>query len=233
MRPTVIFGGKSFSDFEAFIAESNMFDSPVRSVESIKIPGRNGTLHISDGSFMNFTHNVRMYIPVSFITNAHGLRNYLLSKDGYCRYEETQNPEEYRMARFIDRFAPELSNPRAGYFTLSFDCKPQRFLKSGEQVVGFETNSTIYNPTEYEAKPLIRVYGAGYLGVGNNTIQISRGAVSYIDIDCDIMDCYEGTANRNNLITMTQFPDLPPGPSGIVLGEGITRVEITPRWWRI
>ena len=94
-------------------------------------------------------------------------------------------------------------------------------------------SGTISNPTLFEAKPLIRVYGTGKLEVGSETITISKGATEYIDIDCDIQDCYEGSENRNGLVTLTDFPTLASGDTGIKLGSGITKVEITPRWWTV
>ena len=85
----------------------------------------------------------------------------------------------------------------------------------------------------FDAKPLIRVYGVGELGIGSETITITKGATEYIDIDCDIQDCYEGLENRNGLVSLTDFPTLPSGNTGITLGTGITKVEITPRWWTL
>lgn len=81
------------------------------------------------------------------------------------------------------------------------------------------------------AKPLIRVYGKGIVQIGKQTIEILKAPTEYIDIDCDIQDCFEGTVNRNSYVSLTDFPVLGPGSNGITLGTGITKVEITPRWW--
>ena len=95
----------------------------------------------------------------------------------------------------------------------------------------FTSNGSIENPTEFESKPLLRVYGTGTLGIGSQSITISQADV-YTDIDCEMMDCFKGTANKNANVSFSDynFPTLMPGTNGISL-TGITKVEITPRWW--
>ena len=62
-------------------------------------------------------------------------------------------------------------------------------------------------------------------------------ASSYTDIDCDICECYRGSLadNRNSYVKLLSgsFPTLKAGTSGVTLGSGITRIVITPRWWKL
>ena len=123
---------------------------------------------------------------------------------------------------------------RTGMFTLEFDCKPQRFLKSGEEPVEFTANGILYNRTMQNAKPLLRVYGtgAGTVGIGSETITIS--AIStYVDIDCEIMDAYKGAVNCNGNVSFTDDIVLGPGENNISKSGNISKVVITPRWWII
>jgi phage-related protein len=121
----------------------------------------------------------------------------------------------------------------AGEFKLSFDCKPQRFLKAGEKTEMFTSAGMLINLTTQDAKPLIRAYGTGSFGVGDATMTISAADV-YTDIDCDTQDAYKGNVNCNNKITLTagKFPVLKPGINNIYL-SGVSKVELTPRWWTI
>ena len=88
------------------------------------------------------------------------------------------------------------------------------------------------NHTLFEAKPLLRVYGTGQFGVGGSTITITS-TYGYTDIDCDLMDAYRDGSNCNGNIRLDSgsFPVLKPGVNGVSLGSGITRIDITPRWW--
>ena len=89
-----------------------------------------------------------------------------------------------------------------------------------------------YNPTPFESKPLIKVTGTGTLTVNGVQIAISATPTT---IDCELMEAYNGTTSRNSDIVLTpnKFPVLKPGNNTITLGSGITKLEITPRWWRI
>ena len=92
----------------------------------------------------------------------------------------------------------------------------------------------IYNPTLFASKPLIRVTGAGTVGIGDETITITSG-YDYVDIDSEIQNCYCGNQNANAAVTFSnrKFPELQPGLNGVTFGTGIESVQITPRWYRI
>lgn len=234
MRNFFVFGGTASTDYNTWIAQSNAFDAPERDVEKIEVPGRNGDLHFDNGRFKNFTLKVTAYTQSEFVKNVDGLRNWLASQKGYQRYEENLCPDEYRLARFSDAFEVEASDRSGGYYELTFDCKPQRFLKPGEAATELTSSGAISNPTNFPAHPLVRVYGTGVLGIGSQTITINKND-TYIDLDCDIEDAFTGTTNQNGNITLNSgdFFTLDSGENGVSLGSGITKVLITPRWWRL
>ena len=93
----------------------------------------------------------------------------------------------------------------------------------------------IANPTLFEAKPLLRIYGTGQLQIGTGLLTIDTAGTEYIDIDCDVMDCYEGFANRNGNVTISKWPTFTPGNNIIAFpnDSNITQVYITPRWWTL
>ena len=118
----------------------------------------------------------------------------------------------------------------AGSFNITFDCKPQRFLKSGDNYTSYSSGSVIYNPTRFDALPLIVCSGNGSITLNGTTITIS-GNSGQIYIDCDIQDAYLGTTNKNSKIT-PNFPTLSPGNNTLTY-SGVTGVQIKPRWWTI
>ena len=226
------YDGKNLREFGVYVNGTYTFNAPERSIERVAVPGRSGTLTIDNKRFNNIQVNYASFIIQDFSENIEGLRNYLMSHAGYRRLEETYHPNEYRMARFVSGLQVEATPlMREGNFTMIFDCRPQRFLKSGEIQVEYTTNGNIYNPTLYQAKPLLRVWGNGSVGIGSATITLA-GTTNYTDIDCESMDAYYGATNRNDKISGA-FPVIEPGQSGITLGAGITKVQITPRWWII
>lgn len=233
-KSNLIFGDVNLSDYEAFAFHKNHYDGAERDVELISVPGRNGDLIIDNKRYKNM--DVEYRAKISGQTNAHFLRAALLSQIGYQRIEDDYEPEMYRIGRL--KQPPEMNQSviDAVSMTLTFDCKPQRYLKSGEVEKEFTTNGNIYNPTLYNARPLVRVYGYGEVGIGGNTITIvppaSGETRTYIDIDCDLQDAYTGTTNQNGKIELSsgKFFELAPGENGVSLDTHITKVIITPRW---
>lgn len=230
MRDFFTLDGVSSTDYNTFIATSNMFDAPERDVEEVEIPGRNGNLIFDNGRYKNFAASVSCYIPYGMRANVNGLRNWLLSKVGYSRYEDTMHPDVYRMARYTGGFELEMSDRVGAAMTLTFDCMPQRFLKDGEQLLPFASGDVIYNPTLCDALPLIVCSGNGSITLNGTTVTIS-GNTDQIYIDSDTQNAYFGSTNKNSMIT-PDFPVLSPGANELTY-EGVTGVQIMPRWWTI
>lgn len=229
-RQWITYNGKSLAEFGVYISGSGVWNSPARSIESVAIPGRNGQLTIDNGHYENIVVTYPAFIIRGFRQNIEGLRNYLGAQVGYKRLEDTYHPDEFRMARVLTGITVTPSEIfREGEFDLAFDCKPERFLKSGEQPLEFNGDAAIYNATLQNAKPLIRVWGNGEVGIGDYTFTLT-GTSEYTDVDCENMDAYYEAENRNSKFS-GQFPVLVPGANGIALGTGIQKIQITPRWW--
>lgn len=230
MRNWLTFDGVSLKDFGVYINGGGTFNAPARSREVISVPGRNGDLIIDNGRYENTDVVYHAFIYRDFSVNVEGLRNLLLSRTGYVRIEDTYHPDEFRMGVYTGNFQADVVDwLEAGEFDLTFNCKPQRFLKSGEDAITFTSDGSLLNETMQTAKPLLRVYGTGTFSIGGATMTISSANV-YTDIDCDLMDAFKGTTNCNGNISGT-FAALAPGDNAVTLGSGITKIEITPRWW--
>ena len=236
MRHYLTFNGRSTHEFGIFISGESTYSAPERNVVSQEVAGRNGSLLFDMGNFKNISVKYPSYIAEDLPSRIRDFLNYAGSQIGYQRLEDTYHPYEYRMGRF--KTNPQIDTEgymnRMGKFTLEFDCKPQRFLKSGEIATELNDDGMILNRTEFPSKPLLRVYGtgAGSVGIGSETITIST-IDSYVDIDCEIMDAYKGSVNCNGNVSFTDDIVLAPGENNISLAGLITKVEITPRWYII
>lgn len=230
------FAGKSTNEFGIWISGEGTYGAPERNIQSQEVAGRNGNLLFDMGNFRNISVSYPAAIKRDMPSRFRDFVNFAGSQVGYQRLEDTYHPYEYRMARFISKMSVDTAGymNRSGQFTLEFDCKPQRFLKSGEEAIEFTQNGILYNRTEFETKPFLRAYGsgAGTVGIGSNTITIS--AISeYVDIDCEIMDAYKGAINCNSMVSFTNDIVLKPGNNNIAKSGNISKVVITPRWWII
>lgn len=237
MRHILTYNGKSTLDFGVHISGEDTWRSAAPDLERTSIPGRSGDLVSFNKRYKNVEINYHMGIIRDFDQNYSGFVNFILSNPGYHRLEDSYHPEVYRLAVMESDFDPEMSVlNRQGQFDVKFSCKPQTYLKSGEKPKEFTASGSIYNPTMFDALPLMRIYGEGELEIGLETIRVKR-VDNYIDIDCELEDAYKEFAgnNRNKFIELSSdsFPSLPPGETRITLGSGITKVIITPRWWQL
>lgn len=237
-RNYLIIDGKHSYDFNVYISGGGTFSSPEKSYEEVEVPGRNGTLFFEEGedgqTYKNIVVSYEAFIFPKFSVNIRELRTYLLTRQGYFRLEDSYHPNEYRLATYVNSIEPDMHQTLyTGTFDIQFNCKPQRYFKSGEIAVEFTQNAIFNNKYYTVAKPLIRAYGTGNFKINDRQVTISKADV-YTDIDCEIMDCYKGTTNCNANVTLTdyKFPVLKPGQNTITL-NGISKLEITPRWWTL
>ncbi len=235
MADTFTFAGRESSAFFTFIADSNGWDSAARRLDAITVPGRNGTLTpLNSCSFENKSITYQCYMRKDMKSKLDELTGYLNSFQGYQRLEDTHHPDHFRLARYNGSFEVSVKDKVSAAFNVVFDCMPQKFLKSGEEVTTLNTAGTIKNPTNYDAKPIIRIYGFGVVKIGQSAIKVIKPGVAFIEIDCDLMNTYEGADNRNANVELVGEPLLLANKTnGITLSGEITKVEIIPRWYTI
>ena len=163
MTGTIIFNGKSSEDFGLIVEKLPPSVHASRRGDLISIPGRNGVIVREDGSFDTYEQKYE----ISFSQAAHGRDPYAAARDiavwllgasGFCRLEDGFEPEHFRLARYSGEYNVDTMLMEYGKATLAFDVQPQRYLKSGETPLTFTGGSvsTITNPTQFEARPLLR-----------------------------------------------------------------------------
>lgn len=229
---TLIFNGRPLSDFETFVDGAELYGTPQRDVSFFSVAGRNGDLSIDNGRFMNKELPVNCFIRSNFKQNFANLVDFLHSQEGYKRFETSNDPEIFRMACFVSEISPSTGNyNQFAQFTLNFNFKPQKWLKSGENAIFVDDTTSLINPTYQDALPLLLVDGTGTITINDSVLTLANNT-STTYIDCEIQDCYEGTINRNPDLTITNgFPVLHSGENTIEV-DGC-EINIIPRWWRL
>lgn len=182
------FNGESSRNYGVYITGSAVYNAPNRDVEMITIPGRNGSFPLDHGRFENIevTYPAGVFADneADFADAISDFRNMLCSAKGYCRLEDEYNPDEYRMAIYKSGLEVEPAQLKAGEFDITFECKPQRYLKSGETPVTVGLSTSLTNPTRFESSPEIRVKGYGTVAFNGYQIVIDDqpyGNVELID----------------------------------------------------
>lgn len=236
LRNYFVFDSVPSTDFDLYVSGRETFFGPEHNLQAVQIPGKSGDLLRFDNRYENVTVNYPGWIKDDMRINLRSLRSFLLSRTSYARLEDTYHPDEFRLAVY----SGGLSEPEVGFgnelasFSISFSCKPQRFLKEGERVQKFTTpTALVVNPSYFPSKPKLRIYGNGTLTIGNKTIEVIHNANTYLDLDCEVMNAYTGSTNRNSDVTTSDndYITLPPGNTIIAKSSGISSFEVTPRWF--
>lgn len=151
---------------------------------TVTIPGRSGDLLVDAGRWKNTTVSYPCTIAREFEGRFAAFKQALLAEGGYKRLEDTLHPDEYRLAYLAGPLEPEtIPYNRAGTFALDFGCKPQRFLKSGEDVLTVVSGGKLYNPTGCAALPLIRLTLTGDAKLNVGGVQMSVARAHGADVD--------------------------------------------------
>lgn len=235
MLGEIIINGKSSKDFNVYLTDAEAYGTAERDYDSIEIEGRNGNLIIDNQRYKNREIEFPCAILDDFSKNYSAFIGYILNQRGYIRIESTFNPDEYIYGAFKGEVTPKTKIfGDKGSFKIAFERKPQRFIKEGEFPIEFTSNGSLYNLYSGTALPLVRVYGTGNVSIGGKTITVNQ-VDGYVDIDSEIQDAYKGTTNCNSNITLNNntFFELVPGINNIAIGSGISKIVITPRWWKI
>ena len=215
------------------------FSEPVPIVEYENIPGRNGSLIYDYESFKNRTSKALCYCLDNDVElQIRAVNKFLFSSTGYRRLESSDDPNHFWLARISSGARIELRKGKLAPFEIIFDCKPQRFLKSGELATSFfgsDEGYVFYNQTGFNAKPLINVYGygSGTLKIGKYTVEIGDSGASPVILDCDTQNAYSASENLNKYVNAPEFPVLVPGENKISYSGSISSVRIVPRWWEL
>ena len=113
---------------------ASTWPKPERDVEYVHVPGRNGDILMDNGCWQNVEITYTFLIKDNWKAQFEDFAAWLCSHVGYFRLEDQdRHPGVYRMASFTGPIEPELwFTTDTGVFELTFNCKPQQFLLSGD-----------------------------------------------------------------------------------------------------
>ena len=228
---------------------------PERKVDVFDIPGRSGQIVFPQDAWENIDREYDIYAgnglrgsaPRPFMS----IGEWLNSANGYARLEDTYEPDVFRLAYCTGGFEAENAYTRFGRATITFHCRPERFLKDGEEETVLTSGTAVSegdvilrNPTGFKAKPLIYISctvsaGTSYalnFKSGGKTYQIltEQEPVNGIFVDCETMDVYDDTgANKNSFVEIDDFPVFHPGDVLFSTLKTNYTVKVIPRWYVI
>lgn len=233
------YNGRSSADFGLHIEKKDVFSAPEYDAEFISIPGRSGDIINPNRRFANIKVTYTVFLArknaAALATALRDIKGWLYSEpDRYHELTDSYDAEYFRYGVISGNLDIEEQLNKIGCFTVTFNCKPFKYSFAGQQTVTVDASElTITNPTAFESRPYIKLYGSGTVVI---MIQPQgRGMMisnldEYIEIDSELMNCFKGTVLKNDTVTGDSFPTLQPSTSTISCVGAVTRIEVIPRW---
>lgn len=248
------YNGRKSTDFRIWISGDGTFAGAEPDIESIEVPGRNGSLTLWNGRYRNVSVYYRCFILKQFSNQFPIFRNWLLHEPGYHKLSDTYRQGFFRQGRILsglDISTIEWKDD-TGSFTVRFDCMPQQFNDLGD------TFQEIYDSGDYiriidpwdaanDTKPLIATRGYGKITIDygddhENPISftIAQNSFTYnLYTDCELENCYANVTtmiNRNSYLTLDdgKFPILKGNVKNyITFDNTFSSVKVKPRWFSL
>lgn len=262
----LIFNHRSSASFHAHIAEPPEYKIPEREFSTFRRDGYESDVIIDSGQYQNVDMTYKMNMDASdeeldYRDVASKITTWLHPRDpgvalsgGYYRLQDSYDRTHYRLAKF--KGGDSISNiyNKAGEFDLSFTCKPQRFLLTGEKGIILETGTTksftITNPTDQIALPVIDLESCEKVNIvsGGEEFEIrieDPDNFDTIDSRNETLsdDSYSNvkfyTIDEDDVYETYLFPKLYPGVSTITITPDMKEAGITatctiiPNWWEL
>ncbi|MBQ2775169.1 MAG: phage tail family protein [Clostridia bacterium] len=229
MPNSFTFGEHSTLDFGLIVGKKNIYKTPVRNISFVSVPGRSGDVIMDDGSYPN--------IEISYTVGQKDIKTPFsdvaawLSSPGYQKLMDTYTPDVFRLAVCTSGQEWDEQLQNFGEAAITFNCKPFRYLVSGELATTLTSGGTLINPTSFDSLPYIKITGSGNVTLHVNNKSYSLTSISpNIEIDSEMMAVYRGATLLNNKASFDEFPVLSAGENTISWTGTVSKVEIIPRW---
>lgn len=222
---TVTYNGVSVATKGGIVLEVSPPVRAARRVESVVVPGRDGVLHIDDGSYAPVKKTVRIGV------------NAPDSIDGICAWcaragvlQTSYEPGVAYKAVQAAEIEWERISRRLYQAEIVFECEPYRYVYPAAADIVLTEPGNVTNHGTAHAAPLYVVEGSGdiALTVGGRIVALT-GITAGITLDSDMGVAYTGTTNMSAHVS-GEFPALLPGVNAISWVGSVTSVTITPRW---
>lgn len=217
------FNGTSSDNYKVTVEKCPSYPVAQRVVEHIQVPGRNGDLIRDTGAYGNVEQTYSIWFDGrndSMQEAARAIAFWLNGSKGYCRLEDTYDTDVYRMAVMSNYTEYRNFRNRIGRADVTFSCKPQRFLKTGETLTPV-TGLTLSN--QYmDCFPIYAVTGNGTVTVNGSTFTVANNAGLTVYVDSESGECWTGDLTVNKRWPFPSVWLTTAEPNGFIMLTGLT-----------
>lgn len=217
-----IFNGISSEELGIIIKKMPPIIKPAKNIETIKVNGRNGNLHIDNGTYDSV--NITIECVVKDLSKIDIIKS-VLEGSGKLQLSTVPNRTfDATIKNQID-FSKYLTVLRE--FPLILELEP--FSYSEVKELNYSESSSFLIGGNVKTYPVLSITGVGSFSINNVSVEVLE---TEITIDCDLMNCTNNNIDKNNMVILDDFPYLNPGENTLTLGNGIinVKIEYVERW---
>lgn len=221
---------KCFSDLKVLVKSAINFPLSNEEVEEIIVEGRNGTLTINKGTYLDkrITVDIAVLATTDFWDRLEQVEEWLTNIEDNRLIFADRPSKAYRVKRVIKNNM-EQNLMLYGSANIEFVCEP--FLTEiDEQIIDITNLSNYYYIGNVEGEPFIKIYGSGniQLTINNENVTI-KNISDYVILDSKYMVCKNSDGSNKSLDMLGDYPLLIPGNNTISKVGNITNIEMLPR----
>lgn len=196
-------------------------------MESVTVPGRDGSLHETDGSYDNYTKTMECAIK-----NREKLDDIAAWLTGSGEIIFSSEPDKIYRVTISNTISIAQMMRTFQKFQVSFDTYPFKYsVNKFDDALTLTKATTILGKGTVHSQPVITVHAAGAVTLTINGTDYPLSNVDdYVTINSEIEECYKGDLNRNNIFSADEFPRLQPGENIISWTGDVEKIEIIPNW---
>lgn len=196
-------------------------------LDSITVPGRDGSLHETDGAYDNYTKTIECAIK-----DRKKIDEIAVWLTGSGNIIFSSEPDKVYKVSIVNTIPITQMMKTFQKFQVNFDTYPFKYsVNTFDDKLTLTKASTILGKGTVHSQPVITIYAAGAVTLSINGIEYSLSNVDdYIVINSEIEECYKGDLNRNNIFTADHFPQLEAGDNIISWTGSVEKIEIEPNW---
>lgn len=229
----LIFKGKSTADFpfEIFVIENDGINKGKRKDKIFTSDDMSGGIVITSIAYELVEKSYKLLIHDVKLNQINELLVWL---EGSGKLIASDNPGRYYEVLTVSAVRARLGEVDEYEIDVVFTCNPFSYSIASD-IKTYTSNGVINNETNVIMYPKITLYGNSTSGIsltiGNQVVRLKQLSEKLV-IECKQgeQNVYDKNGNLLNSVMLGAFFEIKPGVSGVVLGNGITRLEIECRW---
>lgn len=137
----ITWNGVASDTLGIIVSKVPSLNRPQRKYNSYSVPGRNGDIIVMQDAYAEYEQEYEIFALDGAQIDARAIVDWLY-QDGWCQLSDDWEPDYYRMAYFVGPVDIEPIMDEAAVCTITFRCRPQRYLAQGVNMMPKMTADT-------------------------------------------------------------------------------------------